>query len=533
MNWTYYKNEIQRLKKLPEEWFVLGIDLGTTNSVISYFRDQSKQPETIDVSDGFGKAPLPSVVQYRDGGEWVVGEEAFRSIKLYPDSTVRSIKRVMGTGKTVRLGGKDYRPEEISAKILEELISSVHGMNPKAEIAGLVVSVPYGFDDAAKKDTIRACELAGLGESLICLIEEPKAASLAMNFNKRLNDKERILVFDFGGGTLDITIFEVAEESPELIKLTVISEGGDARHGGDNLDELLTAKCYEWIKAKSGVSPENIVPENRAEVELRAREAKERLSGAKSFRVPFTFLIPPFAENLTREAFCDMARGFIDKTRSLVLKALRNAYTGALSPSDISRVLLEGGSSTAPWVREMLISIFNDESKIYQSERPALDISVGATYYAAMKMGLLSGREMTAQRPGVSFMGTVPHDVGLELTNGKRKSFYTIIRRGTPYALAQKHAVFTLSGDKPSDMTRFDLRILERVNKEDPVENCRIIGDVEITGLPPRRSGQTRLKITLSASEEGGVVSGAVEDMGGSGYKKVFQPERGKTTRLS
>ncbi|MDR1210077.1 MAG: Hsp70 family protein [Clostridiales bacterium] len=531
MKWEDCKKDIDRRGSLPEDWFVLGIDLGTTNSVVSYYSPSSGAPETIDVSDGFGKIPLPSVVQWRDGGEWVVGEEAYRSIKLYPDSTVRSAKRYMGTDKTFRLGGKDYAPEEISAKILEELASRARAINPKAEIAGLVVSVPYGFDDAAKKATIRACELAGLGGGLICLIEEPKAAALAMNFKRELEDGERVLVFDFGGGTLDITVFSVTEEPPGLTRLTVISEGGDAAHGGDALDAILTEQCYDWIEAKTGQTRESIVPENRAEVEIRAREAKERLSGAKSFRVPFTFMIPPFIENLTRERYEGLAAAFIEKTRQLTQKALRGAYKGALAPGDISRVLLEGGSSAAPWVRDMLNGVFGDESKIYQSERPALDISVGAAYYAAMKMGLLAGREFSAERRAVAFSGSVPHDIGLEVTNGAKKVFYTLIRRGTPYALARKDAVFTLSGSRPEDMTRFDLRVLERINRDDPVEDCRLIGDIEVTGLPPRPSGGTRLRITLSAAEEGGVVSGMVEDAGG-GYKRNFTPQRGKKTRV-
>ncbi len=537
MNWEKYKEEIEKTGHLPEDWYLLGIDLGTTNSIISYWDNSAQKPEPIDISNGFGKIPLPSVVQFRKDeddteGEWIIGEEAYRSMKIYPETTIRSIKRKMGTNETVTIDNNEYLPEEISAKILTELIEHCKELNPKAEIAGLVVSVPYDFDDAAKKATMRACELSGLSDKLICLIEEPKAAALAYNFKHTLNQDEKIMVFDFGGGTLDITIFHVVEKDSARIKLQVISEGGEAYHGGDNVDDQIKELCYKFILDKTKQDKDSIAIENQVELIVRARETKERLSGVKSFRIPFTFCVPPFVEQVTREFFEQTISGFIEKTRKLVMKALREAYTGSLSPADISRVLLEGGSSQMPWVKDMLIEIFNDENKIYSSERPALDISIGATYYAAMKMGLLTQPDIEAGEATVEFEVTVPHDIGLEVINGKRRSFFTMIRRGTPYALAKKSQVFTLSGDTAEDMTTFDLKILERIDKEDTIENCKLIGEVDIKGLPERPSGKTRLKITLMVEEEGGLVKGSVEDMGftpefePSGYKTDFDPER-------
>ncbi|MCL2171229.1 MAG: Hsp70 family protein, partial [Defluviitaleaceae bacterium] len=403
------------------------------------------------------------------------------------------------------------------------------------EIAGIVVSVPYDFDDSAKKATMRACELAGLSEQLICLIEEPKAAALAYNFRRQLEMDEKIMVFDFGGGTLDITLFHVVEKSEGHIKLQVISEGGEAYHGGDNIDETLLERSFELIAAKVGQSRADIAPENIAELILRSREAKERLSGVKSFRIPFTFCIPPFVEQITREAFEELIHDFIEKTRKLVLKALREAYTGAVYADQIDRVLLEGGSSDMPWVKDMLIGIFNDENKIYVSERPAWDISLGATYYAAMKMGLLNSPDIEAAGGGqmhVEFEVTVPHDIGFEVVSGNRPTFFPMIRRGTSYALAKKSHVFTLSGATDQEMTELDLKILERIDKEDKLADCKLIGEIGIRGLPVRPSGKTRLRITLTVEEEGGMVKGSVEDLGytgefaPSGFSEQFDPSR-------
>lgn len=542
MKWTEYKKQIEESKGLSEDYYILGIDLGTTNSIISYWDMINEKPEPIDISNGFGKIPMPSVVQYRkddDGeGEWVIGEEAFRSMKIYPETTIRSIKRKMGTNETVELDGKSYLPEEISAKILTELIEHCKSLNPKAEIAGLVVSVPYDFDDAAKKATMKACEIAGISDKLICLIEEPKAAALAYNFRHQLSQDEKIMVFDFGGGTLDITLFNVLEKDENHIKLQVISEGGKAYHGGDNVDEYILNKCYDFIEKKANQKREDLSPENMVELICRARESKERLSGVKAFRIPFTFCIPPFVEQMTRDDLEEIINPFIEETRKLVLKALREVYTGALNADDIDRVLLEGGSSQMPWVKDMLIGIFNNESKIYTSERPALDISLGATYYAAMKMGLLSSPDIESEKMSIEFEVTVPHDIGLEIENNGVKSFYTMIRRGTPYALAKKEQIFTLSGKEKEDMTSFSLKIMERINKEDNIEKCKLIGEVLIKDLPERPSGKTRLNITLQVEEEGGLVKGSVTDMGynteyePSGYSESFDPSRFNKTVL-
>jgi len=370
------------------------------------------------------------------------------------------------------------------------------------------------------------------------LIEEPKASALAYNIKWPLCKDEKILIFDFGGGTLDITLFHVAEKDENRINLHVISEGGEAYHGGDNVDEMLAEMCYNLIENKNGISKEELSPENQAEVYMRARETKERLSGLKSFRIPFTFCIPPFMEQLTRDAFEDIIRGFIDKTTKLVKKTLREAYKGAISPDEVDWILLEGGSSQMPWVRDMLLAIFNDESKIRESERKAQGISIGATYYAAMKMGLLAQLDIASENVSVEFEVTTPHDVGLEVEANGKKSFFPMIRRGTPYSLAKKSHVFTLTADNPEEMTRFDLRILERIDKADSFEKCKLIGEVEMAGLPQRQSGKTKLRITLQVTEEGGMVSGIVEDVGmpgeipPTGYREHFEPDRYKVTRV-
>lgn len=532
--WESYRKSILNESKADENLMILGIDLGTTHSVISYYNFTNKRPEPIDISQGFGKIPMPSVIQLReeDGEEWVIGEEALRSMKLYPSNTVMSVKRKMGTCENIKIGDKKYLPEELSAKVLTALLNHVTAMNPKSIIAGVVVSVPYDFDDAAKKATINACRLAGLGESLICLIEEPKAAALAYHFQHEFKKNEKIMVFDFGGGTLDITVFQVAKIDAEQINLQVISEGGEALHGGDNIDEMILSRLNEYIEKETGIHSNKLSIENQAELTIISREVKERLSGLKKYRIPFTFCMPPFMKEMTREGFENLIEPFIQKTRQLVLKALSDAYEGALKPSDIDMVLLEGGSSSMPWVKEMMVSIFNDYEKIICSERPALDISIGAAYYAAIKMGLLEHPELMAVGRPIRFEVTVPHDIGFEVDYGNKKSFFTMISRGTPYLLARKSHCFTLMGETPEDMTNLKIKLLERIHKVDEINKCKLIGEVEIKGLPKREAGKTKLKVTLIAQEEGGIIKGVVEDLG-SFFKADFSPEREKVTIIN
>lgn len=518
MTWEHYKQEIKEKGTLPSDWYIIGIDLGTTNSVISYYNIQTNEPEPIDVSMGFGKIPLPSVVQYRsETDEWLIGEEAYRTMKLYPNSTIRSVKSLMGSDESVKLAGNHFVPEEISAKILLELITQLYNVNPKAEIAGLVVSVPYDFDNSAKKATIKAIELAGLKDKLICLIEEPKAAVLSYSFTGDIDTSQKLMVFDFGGGTLDITIFNVEEKTNDSIFLKVISEGGALNHGGDVVDQTLINHLYKQWEEKTGTPIDTIEIENLLEIHQRAREAKERLSGVKSHRIPFTFAIPPFMEEIKREGLEELISPFIEKTKKLVNKTLAQSHIGPLNLEDIDRILLEGGSCGMPWVKTMLKSIFN-ENIIYSSKAPALDISIGATYYAAIKMGLLN-------RPGmetpIEIDVTLPHDIGLAIEGKTGPTFFPIITRGTSYYLSKKSHTFTLSGTTEEDMTTLSLQVVERMSKEDTVHQCKPVGAIQVTGLPKRPSGKTRVRLTLLANEENMTITGHIEDLG---YGKEYEP---------
>lgn len=537
MSIEQYKKIIKE-QGLDEDLYILGIDLGTTHSVISYWHQQKHTPEPIDMSNGFGKIPLPCVIQYRKeelDEEWIVGTEALNTYVIFPEATAMSIKSFMGTNQPIVLNSQSFSPEELSAMVLRALFNQIKSMNPKSSIAGIVVSVPYDFDDAAKKATISACQLAGIQDELICLIEEPKAAALTYSYHHPFNPGEKVMVFDFGGGTLDITLFGVEQVSTREQTLKVLSEGGQAKHGGDILDALLYDYFLQCIRDK-GYPIETLSKENHAEIKMRARETKERLSGTQKVRVPFAFCVPPFVLSMTREDLERVGQAFIDKTKLFVVKTLQEAYQGAIKPEDVDRILLTGGSSQMPWVKKMMIHLFQDQEKIYVTDRPALDISLGATIYAAMKMGVHTQTELTTGRQYMNFEVCVPHDIGFEIEVDAVRTFYTMISRGTPYRLARRAQIFTIDGETQEDMTHLSVRILERIHKDKGVDGCSVIGDVEVAGLPRRPRGQTQIKVTLSIDEETGTIQGEVEDLGygqnysPSGFKQMFIPKRHQTT---
>ncbi len=537
MDWKYYRKKIIEEKVFKDNWFVIGIDLGTTNTVVSYWSAKDNKPITVDMSDGFGKIPMPSVVQYRDddGEEWVVGYEAYNTLKIYEDTTIRSIKRKMGTNEAIKLGEKHYLPEEISAKILNKAIDSCYKINPNAEIAGVVITVPYSFDDSAKRATVKACEIAGIKDNVLALVEEPKSATLAYTLRHQLKENEKILVFDFGGGTLDLTLFKVNKSDNESINLTVISEGGKAYHGGDNIDEILLDEGFKLIKEKTGKSKTDVNIQHKVDLFLKMVDAKERLSKTKKAKIPYTFCIPPFVQSLTKESYEDLIFDFIEQTRNIVIQCLKDSYEGAIMPSEVDKIILLGGSSKNTWVKDLLVDIFDSEDKIYVSEKPALDISIGATYLGAMKMGLFEKKDISSTRREIKFETVVPHDIGLIVSRRGQKKFVPLIQRGTPYQLAKKSKTFQLSAGSEEEMTKFLLELYERINVNDDVKDCKVVGKIQFNNLPKRPVGKTKLKITLSVLEESGLVRGVLQDLGykeeflPSGYKEIFEPDRHNT----
>lgn len=360
---------------------IIGIDLGTTNSLVGVV--DSGFP--ILLADGEGRRILPSAVHFSKSGEPLVGEAALRMRALKPGSTITSVKRHMGERTKIDVGdGRQLLAEEISAEILKTLKKTAEAAL-ETEISRAVITVPAYFNDAQRNATKKAGELAGLTVERI--VNEPTAAALAYGLDK-LGENSRVAVYDFGGGTFDISILELRQGVFEVISTT-----GDTRLGGDDLDEAIAG----WLTKQLGVEPGIRILEA-------ARQAKEGLSAKDQVEITLPFLdgAESFSKILTRAEFETLVRPIIERTRAHCLKALADAGN-----PELDEIVLVGGSTRIPLVRQLVAGIFGMEPNT--SQHPDEAIALGATIQA----GILSG----AVRNMV-LLDVTPLSLGIETFGG-------------------------------------------------------------------------------------------------------------------
>ncbi|TCG10457.1 Hsp70 family protein, partial [Mycoplasma todarodis] len=372
---------------------ILGIDLGTTNSVVSVIED--KEPKVLE--NPTGKRTTPSVVSFKNG-EIIVGEVAKRQMETNPD-TVASIKRLMGTDKKVKANGKEYTPEEISAMILgymKEYAEKKMG----TKITKAVVTVPAYFNNAEREATKNAGKIAGLNIERI--INEPTAAALAFGLDK--TDKEqKVLVYDLGGGTFDVSVLDLADGTFE-----VLSTSGDNKLGGDDWDDAIV----EWLEAKIKEENGDVQLDKMAMQRLKdaAEKAKIELSGVTESTISLPFLAMTangplnFETSLTKANFEKMTDHLVQRTRKPIEDALKEAK---LSASEIDEVLLVGGSTRNPAVQELVEQVLN--KKPNRSINPDEVVALGA----AIQGGVLAG-----DIDDVLLLDVTPLTLGIETMGG-------------------------------------------------------------------------------------------------------------------
>ena len=427
---------------------IIGIDLGTTNSLVAIV--ESGIP--LVLADGQGRRLTPSVVRVPAAGEPVVGWEAKRGRAVHPETTVTSIKRFMGrrgdevnsTGDTmaypiraegsgpavVPLHGRDWLPEELSAEILKVLRTiAAEAMIDRPEAA--VITVPAYFNDAQRNATRRAGELAGLRVERI--INEPTAAALAYGLGS-LKEKSKIAVYDFGGGTFDLSILELNEGV-----FQVLATCGNTRLGGDDIDRALVDHLAEQIGQAAG--PSAATPVMRARLAEAAEEAKARLSVETETAIALPFLTPEFSfeHTLTREQLERLAKPVVTRTREYCLKALADA---GLTNGDLDQVILVGGQTHMPLVCEFASEVFGCGAggpELNTSQNPDEAIALGA----AIQAGILCG-----DFSGMLLLDVTPLSLGIETFGGLMN---VIIPRNTTIPVKRGEA-FTTVADYQKDV---------------------------------------------------------------------------------
>ena len=438
---------------------IIGIDLGTTNSEVAAFVDG--QVRVLGPGD---KRILPSCVGFSASGELLVGEAARNQQALYPERTVRSIKRLMGQPETVTVGGKVFTPPEISALILSELVEWARkslGERPQKA----VITVPAYFSDAQRSATREAGALAGL--EVVRILNEPTAASLAYGHGD--GSRHTALIYDLGGGTFDVSVVTVEGDVTE-----VLASHGNNRLGGDDFDDLLAARLMDEFQKQHGIDLRQGYPAAKARLWWAAEEAKKRLSTEPFFLIREEALIdaggrPRHLEmEITRLDYEAMIRPLVESTLDSVSKALQDSGKGV---GDLDALLLVGGSTRTPLITDLLSQRTGLEPR--QDVHPDLCVALGAGVMASRLAGRNVDRVLVDVSPysfGVSFLGErggfpYPH------------CYKPIIRRNTPLPLTRTEQFIT----SRAFQTDVDIQIFQG-DDEDALRNV-LVGDFRISQL--------------------------------------------------
>ena len=444
---------------------ILGIDLGTTNSEIAIYRDG--HPEVL--RDEQGRIILPSVVGLTENGELLVGEEARNQFLLYPERTVRSIKRRMGSDAKVRLGEREYTPQEISAIILSRLKEIAQAQLGRT-IRKAVITVPAYFSDTQRQATREAGEIAGLEVARI--INEPTAAALV--YEATQHQGKRILVYDLGGGTFDVSVVRIEQGVVE-----VISSHGNNHLGGDDFDHKIVEHVFEHLKLKHGVDVADW-PQAMARILRSAEDAKKQLSDHPYARIAEEYLAEHGGQpvnldlELSREQYEDMIAPFIEETLGAIHIALESA---GLTSSQVDEILLVGGATRTPLIRRRLVEVFGSQPR--GEVDPELCVAMGAAIQGAAMTGLEVSAVLVDVTPftfGTSALGEL---------NGELYPYHyvPIIPKNTPIPARMSEAFFTVLDEQ----TDVDVRIYQGENS-DALENIKI-GEFRVSGLSREPAG--------------------------------------------
>ena len=462
---------------------IIGIDLGTTNSCVAVM--EGGKPTVITNTEG--ARTTPSIVAFTKTGERLVGEPAKRQAVTNAEKTISSIKRHMGTDYKVEIDGKKYSPQEISAMILQKLKADAENYLGE-KVTEAVITVPAYFNDAQRQATKDAGKIAGLDVKRI--INEPTAAALAYGLD---NEKEqKIMVYDLGGGTFDVSIIEIGDGVIE-----VLATAGDNHLGGDDFDQKVTDWMISEFKKLNGVdlSNDKMALQRRKEA---AEKAKKELSTATSTNINLPFISMNadgplhFDMNLTRAKFDELTHDLVERTANPVQAALRDA---GISPSELGKVLLVGGSTRVPAVQDKVKQLTGHEPS--KTLNPDECVAIGA----AIQGGKLAG---DAGAGDILLLDVTPLSLSIETMGGIATR---LIERNTTIP-TRKSQIFSTAAD---NQTAVDINVVQ--GERQFAKDNKSLGQFRLDGIPPARRGVPQIEVTFDI-DANGIVNVSAKDLG-------------------